>query len=307
MVKKIIIWLCAVIILVTGCSRKETTPILSEPVSSIYAVSAVCTQVEVNKFPEVRAFVSVVDQNDQPLFDFKVGNFSIAEDGAPVPVKEVKRVDNAIDTLSVALVLDRSGSMEYTGSDDDLTDAAVNFVNQLGTKDEAEVVSFDHTVVVSQGFTTDHNALARGIRDYDALGGATALYDAIGQAVTDLSSRHGRKFILAMTDGLENSSQTYSTLESIKNYANSKGLAVFVVGSGDVDQNSLKQLTDDTGGRFFLSMTPAYLTTIFQNALKQFNNEIEIQFRSLSKGSRHLTIYMNYGKFRKSFEKVYSN
>lgn len=305
MVKIIMVWLCASVVLLAGCSKKETTPILSEPLSSIYAVSAVCTQVDVNNFPEARAFVSVVDQNEQPLFDFKIGNFSIAEDGAPVPTKDVKRVDNDTDALSVVLVLDRSGSMQ--GSEDELDAAAINFVNQLGPKDEAEIINFDNEVTMSQGFTSSHNLLESGIKSYTDVEGGTALYDAVARAAADLSSRKGRKFILAMTDGEDTASTEYS-FEEVKNFANSKGLAVFVVGLGYyLDKRILSELAADTGGRFFLATTPAYLTTIYQNALKQFNNEIEIHFRSLSKGSRHLTLYMNYGRFRKSFEKVYSN
>lgn len=303
------IWMSLIIVAALlsfiSCEQKRTLPLLREPVGSIAVVSGVCTQVDVGDFPEARAFVSIVDQSEQPLFDFSVGNFSIAEDGAPVVVKEVKRVDNNADSLSVVLVLDRSGSMY--GSEDELDAAAISFVNQLGPRDEAEIINFDHEITMAQGFTSSHSLLEAGIKSYTDIEGGTALYDAVARAVSDLSSRKGRKFILAMTDGEDTASTEYSFGEA-KNFANSKGLAVFTVGLGSyLDQRLLQELAADTGGRFFLATTAGELITVYQNALKQFNNEIEIHFRSLTKGARHLKIYMNYGKFRKSFEKVYSN
>ncbi len=306
MEKRILTFIIIMLALVSGCDKK-TSPVLNDPPSSIYAISAVCTQVETNDFPYARAFCSITDQNNAPLFDFAKGNFSIAEEGKPVVIEEVKKVDNNEDPLSVVLVLDRSGSM--SGSATYALDvAATNFVNQLGAKDECEIVNFDHVVKVSQSFTTDHNLLASGITDYDDLGGATAFFDAVGQAATDLSNRNGRKFILAMTDGYENSSTTYQTLEEIKSYVNSKGLSVFIVGLGyDIDKPMLLELSTDSGARYFEAATSAELDALYQQALTQFNNEVVIKFRSLSTGARQLRIYMNYGSFTQSFEKKYSN
>jgi Mg-chelatase subunit ChlD len=228
-------------------------------------------------------------------------------------------VDNNEDPLSVVLVLDRSGSMGYSATTN-LDIAAINFVNLLGAKDECEIVNFDHTVKVSQAFTSNHQLLADGITDYNDLGGATAFFDAVGQAATDLSNRNGRKFILAMTDGYENSSTNYPYADpehpdptAIKAYINSKGLSVFIVGLGDptnensIDRAMLKELATDTGARYFETNNPFELNRLYQQALTQFNNEIVIKFRSLSSGARNLRVYMNYGNFTPSFEKKYSN
>lgn len=292
--------------ILTGCDKK-TSPVLNEPTSSIYAISGVCTQVETKDFPYARAFCSLTDQNNAPLFDFAKGNFSIAEEGKPVVIEEVKKVDNNEDTLSIVLVLDRSGSM--SGSATTALDvAATNFVNKLGVKDECEIVNFSSTVKVSQAFTTNHQLLASGIKDYADMGGMTAFFDGVGQAATDLSSRNGRKFILAMTDGYENASTIYPDLATIKAYVNSKGLSVFIVGLGyDIDKPMLLELATDSGGRYFEAATSIELDNLYQQALTQFNNEIVIKFRSLSTGARNLRVYMNYGRFTQSFEKKYSN
>ncbi len=296
------------ILAVTAGCEKKSNPILSEPSSSIYALNGVCTQVDVNQFPQNRAFLSIADQNDQPVFDFSVGNFSVVEENKPDVVTDVHKVDNNADTLSIALVLDRSGSM-YGSPTDELNVAAVNFVDQLGVHDEAEIINFETTVSVSQGFTSNKNLLKTAILNAPP-GNSTALYDAIGQAVSDLSNRNGRKFVLAMTDGGENASQTYTGLESITDFANSKGLSVFTVGLGNLtveQESALKNLSADSGGRYLHAANPADLDTVFQKALNQFNNEVEVHFRTLNSGKRHLKVYMNYGKFTNAFEKTYGD
>lgn len=305
--------------LVTGCDKK-TSPVLNDPPSSIYAISSVCTQVETKDFPYARAFCSITDQNDTPLFDFAKGNFSIAEEGNPVVIEEVKKVNNDDDPLSVVLVLDRSGSM-YGSKTYALNTAAVNFVNKLGTKDECEIINFSTVVKVSQPFTSNHQLLEDGIYDYTAEEMLnTAFFDAVGQAATDLSNRTGRKFILAMTDGQENVSTNYPYPDpehpdptAIKAYVNSKGLSVFIVGlddpyyPGSIDRDMLQELATDTGARYFETNNSSELDRLYQQALTQFNNEIVIKFRSLTNGARHLRIYMNYGSFAEVFEKKYSD
>jgi hypothetical protein len=116
MEKRLLTFSLIILALLTGCDHK-TTPVLNEPSSSIYAISGVCTQVETKDFPNARAFCSLTDQNNAPLFNFAKGNFSIAEEGKPVVVEEVRKVDNNEDPLSVVLVLDRSGSMSGSYKD----------------------------------------------------------------------------------------------------------------------------------------------------------------------------------------------
>ncbi|MDD5260038.1 MAG: VWA domain-containing protein [bacterium] len=305
MEKRLITFIIVILAALEGCDKK-TTPLLNEPSSYIYAISGVCTQVETKNFPNTRAFCSIADQNNVPLFDFAKGNFSLVEEGKPVVVEEVKKVDNNEDPLSVVLVLDRSGSMSGPATSD-LDVAAIHFVNQLGPRDECEIINFTTTVTVSQPFTSDHHLLENGITSYSDMYN-TAFFDAVGQAATDLSSRNGRKFILAMTDGYENASRDYNTMEEIKSYVNSKGLSVFIVGLGyDIDKDMLRELASDSGGRYFEAATSVELDNLYQQALTQFNNEVSIKFRSLSKGARHLRIYMNYGSFNQSFEKKYSD
>jgi VWFA-related protein len=293
--------------LLSACEKKSN-PILDDPDSGVVALSGVCTQVDITNMPKNRAFLSIADQNDAPVYKFAIGNFNVMEDDKPVVVTAVSKVDNNADPLSVVLVLDRSGSMGGSPTDE-LNIAASNFVDQLGPFDEAEIIDFSNDVRLVQAFTRDHTALKTAINNAQA-GGGTALFDGIGTAANDLSDRNGRKFILAMTDGAENASITYTSRNSLIDFVNSKGLAAFTVGLGYLgaaEEADLQNIASDTGGRYFTAPNVTDLNTVFQKALVQFNNEVEVHFRTLSDGKRHMKVYMNYGRFTDSFEKVYGN
>ena len=97
---------------------------------------------------------------------------------------------------------------------------------------------------------------------------------------------------------------------SIIDFANSKGLAVFTIGLGDLigtQASDLQSIATETGGRYFNPLDSTELDAVFQKALKQFNNEVEVHFRTLNSGKRHLKVYMNYGKFTDAFEKTYGD
>lgn len=297
-------------VFLSGCSKKSKAILLS-PGINITKITGISTQINNSKFPENKAYVSILDQNSNPVTDFAIGNFSISEEGNPGIVTEVKKVDNSIDLLSAVLVLDRSGSMTEGTSTEDLNAAAKSFINNLSSYDQVEIIDFASTVSVSQPFTTNKSALINTI-DRAIASGGTAFYDGIAQAITDLSNITGRKIIIAMTDGMDTGSS--KTVNQVIDDANENGLAVFVVGLnnpayGGIESSTLKNIAESTSGRYFESSTSTsfQLSNIFSEILKQINNQVNISFRSLiSSRPRTLKFYVNYGTLTTTFEKKYS-
>jgi Ca-activated chloride channel family protein len=227
-------------------------------------------QIEACPRPAATVYVSVIDQGGFPITTLVAGDFTITEAGTPQATTSAVRVDASV-TLSVALVMDYSGSITVEPNDvKKMEDAAINFVNQLGAGDEAEIIKYATTIEVTQPFTNDKTLLINAIQSTPTVGTHTALFDAIVQAVTDISgSTRDRRAIIVITDGVDDNGaglpQSISTITDAITDANGIGVPVFTVGLGSgTNALILQRMADETGGTFSDSTTSANLATIYQ-------------------------------------------
>jgi hypothetical protein len=166
--------------------------------------------------------------------------------------------------------------MDYSGSiiaePDNVTDmekAAISFVSQLGPNDEAEIIKYATTIEVTRAFTSNKTLLIDAIQSTPNVGTHTALYDAVVQAVTDISTTTtDRRAIIIITDGLDDDGTgnplSANTLGDAISDANANGVPVFTIGLGNADITVLQRLADNTGGTFSDSPTSDNLSTIYQ-------------------------------------------
>ena len=227
----------------------------------------------------VTAYVSVVDQGGYAVSGLIENNFTITEKGNPMGLTDLSSVAEVTSPISVALVMDYSGSItDIPESESDMEDAVVNFVNQLGIDDEAEIIKFASDVVVVQGFTSDKNLLINAIFNPTDIGRDTKLYDAAWLAVDNTASRlKARKAVIVLTDG-ENTDSNH-ILSDVISHANNQGIPIFTVGLGNLNISILEQMADDTGGQFFDSASPDNLiNTYSQLANILFVNQYIIEY-----------------------------
>lgn len=264
-------------------SNDSTTPSaqveLKGERQTVSQLNVTINQVEACPRPQVTAYVSVTDQAGFPVTTLIKDDFEIFETtsskGSPV---ESNFVENTA-TLSVALVLDYSGSIiGFPDSVDDMETAAADFVGQMRANDEAEVIKFSDTPIVVQGFTSNQAVLTNAIRSENNRpeGTHTALYDAIVLAADDIGTLGSkvRKAVVLITDGQDDDGtsvppnppnpQSDSTLATAITYATDRGIPVFTIGLGQVDDTILRQIADETGGTFSDSTTSDNLLTIYQ-------------------------------------------
>jgi hypothetical protein len=294
-----------------SCSKK-TTPVLLSPDVSTTSLSATCVQVENYYFPENRAYLAIIDQTGTPVFNFAMGNFSVSEDSRPSIVTKVGRVDNVAEPLNTVICIDRSGSMgDGPGSTlRAAQDAAIAYVTAMGNADSAEIIAFDDLIEVPQAFTTDKTALITATNALTSRG-ATAIRDAVVTGAVNLKGQRGRKLVIVMTDGADNSSSNNDT-DCIRK-VNEAGICCFSVGIGAfADMSDITTVANGTGGWAFSGDTTT-LTGIFQMILYMFNNLTQVDFRtrlgdkSDTDSTRVLAVYMNYGTFSKVISRTYGH
>src|SRR5215510_7415951 len=149
------------------------------------------------------------------------------------------------------------------------------------------VISFDSGVEQLQDFTDDPEKLADKIRKIRA-GGGTSLYDAIHVAVSDkLYNQDGRRVIILITDGDDNSSRVSltETLEAAQKndvtvYAISTNSTGYL-GSKEQERGdkTLRKFATETGGKPFFPLKIQDLATSFVNIHEELRAQYQIGYR----------------------------
>jgi VWFA-related protein len=148
--------------------------------------------------------VTVTDRQGRAVRGLARGDFRVLEDGAEVAIQDFGVEGDRKDRpLSVAVLLDLSQSM---GSQvKKVREAARALLEALRPGDEIMVAKFNEQMTVLQTFTGHADDPERTLASLGRARGGTALFRAIEQTLKDLRDRPGRKVILAVTDGLDNS------------------------------------------------------------------------------------------------------
>lgn len=151
----------------------------------------------------VRLSVSVLDRDGHPVKGLVATDFWVREDGVIQTLVdfgvEAGREDRP---LSAVFLIDRSESMGpqmYKWRD-----ACAALLSVLRPIDEVQVSIFDDDVEVLQPFTSRPEELAAAVGGIDRWGsGGTRFLHALDKSISSMRSRHGRKVVFLLTDGLE--------------------------------------------------------------------------------------------------------
>src|SRR5215813_2554276 len=227
--------------------------------------------------------VTVIDQENNPIFNLKKEDFAVYEDKIKQTVESVFREEVPI---SFGIVIDTSGSM---GSKiQTVSEAAVLLIRQMRQGDEAFVASFKTEPDLAQDFTTDRRELEDAVGDLYT-GGGTALLDAI-IATADYAHERGkrrRKALVVVTDGLDRNSafKEKEVIDAIKE----DEVQVYLVGfinevaeeknfygksSANKAKDLLIRIADDSGGRAYF---PKDLSEI-SNIAAQISKDLRTQY-----------------------------
>ncbi|HEX5068616.1 MAG TPA: VWA domain-containing protein [Vicinamibacterales bacterium] len=148
--------------------------------------------------------VVVKDSRGRAIRNLSGGDFEVFDQGKPVRLADF-RVDD--DPVSLAVLLDTSGSMTLGDRLDTARRAATTLFEQFGPTDEAGLFTFDNSLRAVVPFTIDLRKLRKGLEQVSPFG-STSLYDAVAAAARRLADRHAsRRAVVVITDGFDTSSE----------------------------------------------------------------------------------------------------
>jgi VWFA-related protein len=237
----------------------------------------------------VNILFTVADKKGKFVTNLRKEDFKVYEDERPQTIDRFSSETNL--PLTIALLVDTSGSIRDKLRFEE--EAAIEFFYstlQRG-KDKALVISFDSGVDLLQDFTDDPEKLADKIRKIRA-GGGTSLYDAIYLAINQkLANQEGRRVVILITDGDDNSSRVSltETLEAAQKndttiYAISTNSAAFF-GSKEQERGdkTLKKFAEETGGKAFFPLKIQDLSSSFLDIHDELRAQYQLAYRPLNK------------------------
>jgi len=258
-----------------------------------------------DSFPEVELILRVTDQNGEPIWNLDEAKFSVNENQSNLDVNNVYQISND-KSIHVGLVLDESGSMEvdesqlfdrygnplyrvnifgnitfpkgYVKPIDAMKRASSKFLDAFNfEKDSIALIAFSDQVnqVVVKGEVLSR--IKRGIRSLEADGG-TAFYTAVDRGLEEIKIGDGLKVLVALTDGNDNRSSL--GLEDVILKAQLYEIPIYVIGLGDVNQDTLALLARETNGEYYYSRNAFGLDDVYQRIKDRIQSVYGLTYQS---------------------------
>jgi Ca-activated chloride channel homolog len=173
--------------------------------------------------------VKATDKAGRPLTDLKPENFAVYEDGVKQDVTHFKPVNAPVNVL---MLLDLSGSTQKKRGA--MIEAARKFIDTLPAQDRISLVAFTRKYRPLVDFTADKVALKKELEQVKNIGGGTAYYDSMWQALDELDKiGDARKAVVVLTDGEDESlvgdKETTHTFDELLDRASEEDVTIYPI------------------------------------------------------------------------------
>jgi VWFA-related protein len=231
--------------------------------------------------PPVRASLefAAVDTAQQQI-DLARDDLEIIEDGVP---QKLEVFHEAVAPVSIMLALDSSGSMKRSAPT--VQDAVRAFIGALRPDDPLGLMMFADSPKLVHGFSHDREESLQAVDAYIANGG-TALYDALGDGLTQLATREGRRVLIIVSDGRDenatsNGPGSVRHWEEVLTQVRDVDATIYVIGLGsNVDKPRLEQLASLSGGEAYFTTSVSDLEAHYRRILEELRRRYAIAYTS---------------------------
>jgi Ca-activated chloride channel family protein len=261
----------------------------------------------------VRITAVVQDRRGRPVLGLLPSDFELDVSGQRVQIVEF---GSEASGVSLAMLIDDSGSMSLAGRKDAAQEVAKQIVSWLEAgRDEVTLLGFDKRLRTVLPFTTQPSAVLASLAELQPYG-LTSLYDAIAEAARPLAGRsRPRRAVVVITDGVDTASVL--TPPEVSRIASEIDVPVYIVAvrvgvdriggmpdvggaAGPASEASLDDLARWTGGATFTAGTPEETSAVAQQILTELRHQYLIAFEpspragwhSLTVGVRRKNVYV---------------
>jgi Ca-activated chloride channel homolog len=222
----------------------------------------------------VAIYATVIGPDEALERRLTVKDFEIRDNGK---LKDITLFQAGQLPITVALLLDDSPSMRP--SKPTTVAAASAFVRRLTPPDRATIGVFSRTVRIEGDLTSDRAELLDRLRLVVPPMAGTSLWDAANAGLAVLEGEGGRRVLLMLTDGDDNSSEISPT-EIVGRVAR-EGVMIYGIGlrGGDGRLNTVfRDLARNSGGWFFELKNADKLDLTFQRVADELHSQYLLGF-----------------------------
>ena len=225
---------------------------------------------------------SVEDRRGRTVRGLTRRDFRVLENQVP---QQIAFFDQEADEpISIAFMLDLSGSMRQVGKLENAKEAIRFFIDSLRPRDRFGLVGFaDEQVVWITPFTADRPTFLERLQVQEGYG-QTALHDAVAAAPTLVNQADaGRKAIVLFTDGVDNRS-SMSIGQAIA-HARKVHVPIYTIGFTSLPEmvrkkrsgqalDVLERFSNETGGALYVVSDPDEL----KEAISEIAEDLRFQY-----------------------------
>lgn len=230
----------------------------------------------------------VVDENGKSIRDLSSSDFRIWEDGVLQTTRSFLHQEQPV---SLGILIDNSGSMRDKRAAVNAT--ALHLLRASNPLDTTFIVNFSDHAILDQGFTSDIDALNRGLSHIDSKG-STALYDAVAASADELAvhAKFPRQALLVITDGADNASRL-DLDETVHRIQRLGGPVVYTIGllfgidkeEAKRARQSLEEIAQQTGGVAFFPKSIEEVDSIATEVARDIRNQYTVGYHSTKPAS----------------------
>lgn len=171
---------------------------------------------------------------------------------------------------NICVAVDCSGSMDGTPMAD-LKTALEDFVRNMSQNTSVSLVAFESSARKLTDLTQDQAMLLSTVADLSG-GGGTDISSGIEAGTEVLSQAPGSRVMLLMTDG--QSGINMSVVEE----AAAAGITIHTIGFGDVNDQLLEQIAQETGGQYIRADSSAELSNVYASLQQIIGNVVTLTY-----------------------------
>ncbi len=221
------------------------------------------------QFPRVDVLVRLKNAQGAPTV-VKTADLKLFSNGSEVgEADQIRNFGAARYGVREVLALDLSGSM--TGKPlEAIRQTIAQFVNQARTQDRVEVVSFANDTRIEVPFGADKQTLAERLKAVTSRGNETHLYDALLDAMAQLTSGPPVcRQLTVISDGHDEGSQ--HSIEDVIALAKKQEIAIDAIGltrSHPEYLQFMQQMAAATGGNYAQAHSPDELSGLIDQGIQ---------------------------------------